>query len=488
MRDQPHNLIDRVAFGLCALVFLFWVGLLTLKYYSFGYYDWDLAMYAQVMWNLKHGSLYSSLMGMNFLGNHAEFISFLILPIYWIFSHPLTLVFLKVFSHAAGAFVLYLWAKKNIPPGGAVILMVLFLSFPANIFVLLYEFHFESLNVGLLFLLFYFFQTQKFLPFCLTMIVTSLIKENMPPIVAAFGIYALFSKRKKKWRWSMVPIIWGALIFCATMLWITPWVRMTDGLHSANQYVGLYSSLGATPVEIIKTFFFHPEKIFSVILHPSNIHYLTELFRPLLFLPVFSPHILFLALPIFLQHLLSSAPQQKTIFYHYAATLAPFIFLAALQSLKFIHAKFKPFFYYILLSMLILTCALNLSLSRENIVARVSPLKNHLAIAQWQMVQKIPKDAGVIATLSFLAELSGREHAYSFLDVLRNVKGLSGQPFQLDPSISYALIDFEDGWIKDEIFHSPNSKEALSRMRAFLNEGWSVESAAGHTVLFKRKK
>ncbi len=488
MRDAPRYPMDRVAFGLCALVFLFWVGLLSFKYYSFGYYDWDLAMYAQVMWNLKHGSLYSSLMGMNFLGNHAEYVAFLLLPIYLIFSHPLTLVVLKILSHTVGAFVLYLWAKKNIPAAGALTIMILFLSFPANIFALLYEFHFESLNVGLLFLLFYFFQTQKFFPFCLTMIVTSLIKENMPPVIAAFGIYALFSKRRNKGRWSLVPIVWGAFIFCVAMLWITPLVRNSDGIHSANQYVGLYSSLGGTPIEIIKTFFFHPGKIFSVILQSSNIHYLTELFEPLLFLPCLSPHILFLALPIFLQHLLSSAPTNHTIFYHYAATLTPFVFLAAVQSLKFIYTKFKPLFYYILLSMLVLTCALNLRLSRENILSRISFFENRLTLPHWQMVQKIPKDAGVIASLSFLAELSQRKHVYSFLDVLRNTNGLSGQPFQLAPHVSYALIDFEDGWIKDEIFRSGNPKVALNRMQEFFKDRWSLEDAADDTILFKREE
>ena len=486
MRDELHNLMDKVAFGLCTLVFLFWVGLLTFKYYSFGYYDWDLAMYAQVMWNLKHSSLYSSLMGMNFLGNHAEYVAFLLLPIYLIFSHPLTLVVLKILSHTVGAFVLYLWAKRNIPATGALTIMILFLSFPANIFALLYEFHFESLNVGLLFLLFYFFQTQKFLPFCFTMIVTSLIKENMPPVIAAFGIYALFSKRKNKFLWILVPILWGIFFFGTTICWITPLVRTSDGLNSANQYVGLYSSLGSSPLEIIKTFLCHPLKIIAVILEPYNIHYLTELFRPLLFLPFLSPHILFLALPIFLQHLLSSAPTNHTIFYHYAATLTPFIFLAAVQSLKFIYTKFNPFFYYVLLSMLVLTCVLNLRLSRENIVQRIACFENRLALPQWQMVQEIPKDAGVIASLSFLAELSQRETVYSFLNVVRNSSGLSGQPFHLPQSVSYALIDFEDPWIQNEALSSKNPEEFLLRIQNFFNNQWAVKDAIGDIVLFQR--
>ena len=76
LQHQPRDLWDMLAGAICILTFFFWLGLLAWKYYSFGYYDWDLAMYAQVMGNLKHGSLYSSLMGMNFLGNHAEYISF----------------------------------------------------------------------------------------------------------------------------------------------------------------------------------------------------------------------------------------------------------------------------------------------------------------------------------------------------------------------------------------------------------------------------
>ena len=482
------DIYNRIALAICTLVFLFWTGLLTWKYYSFGYYDWDLAMYAQVMWNLKHGSLYSSLMGMNFLGNHAEYIAFGLLPVYLVFSHPLTLVCLKIFSHAAGAFVLYLWARKNISPSGAVVLMILFLSFPANIYALLYEFHFESLNVGLLFLMFYFFQTQKLFPFCLTLIVTSLIKENMPPVIVAFGIYALFSKRKNKFLWSLVPMMWGMFIFGATVMWIIPWVRTGDGLHSANQYVGLYSQLGSTPLEIIKTFLFHPEKIIRIILQPHNLHYLTELFRPLLFLPFLSPHVLFLALPVFLQHLLSSAPTNQTIFYHYAATLTPFIFLAAIQSLKFIYIRLKPFFYYSFLLLLILACGLNLRLHRENITQRIAYLKNPLAIIQWQMVQEIPHDRGVIATLSFLAELSQRENVYSFLNILKNTAGLSGQAFQLPHQVSYALIDFEDGWVKNEIFYPQNSKEALQRMQAFVQDQWSIVDAADDTILFQKEK
>ncbi len=483
-----RSVYDWTASGICLFAFLFWVILLTYKYYYFGYYDWDLAMYAQAMWGLLHGSLTPSIFGINFLANHAEYITFTLVPIYFLFSHPLTLIYLKLFSFISGAYIFFMIGRKSIEPLGALILMILYLLFPANIFAVLYEFHFESLNIGLLFLLFYFFQSQKFIPFCITMFFVSMIKENMPPIIVAFGIYAFFSRRENKILWSLVPILWGIGIFYVSMFLITPALRVH--LNSVNYYLGMYEGIGRTPAEIAKTFLFHPFTILSIILQPHNLAYLKELFGPLLFIPLFSPHILFLISPIFLQHLLSSGFQEQTIYYHYAATIVPFIFLATLQSLRFIRTKIKPLFYYIIFSLMVLSCAVNLGFYKKDIALRISRFEDRLDPIRWQMVKEIPPDKGVIATLSFLAELSQRKHVYSFLNILKNADGFSGQSFNLPASVSYALIDWDDGWIKSTIFLNPvaNPQQILKRIQDFLSAGWVIKDAVDSIVLLQKGK
>ena len=107
--SDRHTLI---ALLMCCLLTLCWTALLTVKFNFFGYYDWDLALAAQTLWNLTHGSTHVSLYGMNFLGNHAEYAAFLLAPLYKIFPSPLLLIYLKVISFFSAAFVLFLLARR----------------------------------------------------------------------------------------------------------------------------------------------------------------------------------------------------------------------------------------------------------------------------------------------------------------------------------------------------------------------------------------
>src|ERR1035441_6286533 len=76
--------------GAYILLFFTWC---SLKYYGFAYNDFDLAVHDQVFWNLLHGRIFNSILGIDFLGNHAHFITFLIAPFYSLCPHPLFLLF-----------------------------------------------------------------------------------------------------------------------------------------------------------------------------------------------------------------------------------------------------------------------------------------------------------------------------------------------------------------------------------------------------------
>jgi len=465
---------------------IIWQYIHTYKYFHFGYYDWDLALYSQVMWNLVHGSLDSSLFDTNFLTNHAQYITFLLAPIYFLFQHPLTLIFLKIFSYAIGAFVLYKIAKKSLEPIFATILMILYLICPANVFGILYEFHFESLAIALIFMLYYSFQTQKYRSFCFIAFFLALIKENMPLIIIAFGIYEFFSKKhRNKLLWAAMPIMFGALVFYVSMFVITPHLRAD--FSSKNQYLGMYASLGSSPLDILSTFLTDPGEVLKIIFTSENIFYARELFNPLLFLPLFSPHILFLGSPIFLQNLLSSTRTQHSIYFHYASTLMPFIFLASIGPLTFIKSKLRrPFFYVIILSLLLVNSAFWYRLENE-LNRRIINLDRNESTAVWQMIAQIPSESGVIATLGFLDQLSQRKGLQSFLDVTRNKSVFSGKPFKLSDSTQYALINFRDMWLLDRIRNSPETVSKNLR-KVYFGTQWNVINAYNEIVLLKRNQ
>ncbi len=490
LQNRAFEKPNLLALAICGVAFIFWLGLLTYKYFHFGYYDWDFALYAQVMWSLCHGSLSPSLFGMNFLGNHTEYIAFLLVPLYLVFHHPLALIALKILSYTLGAYILFLIAKRNLPVAFALILMILYLAYPANLYALIYEFHFESLAIGFLFLLFYFFQTQKFIPFSVTMVLTGLIKENMLLVVVAFGIYGLFARDRDRIRWGLIPIVFGLIVFYASVFLVIPTVRQevtSNGspMWKYSPYFSMYQHLGSSPMEIMRTFVFQPWKVFQIILEPYKRGYITGLFGPLLFLAFLSPQIIFLISPVLLQQLLSSAFQYYTIGYHYGATVLPFVFLATIRSWVLLKSKLRPVFYHAAFFLITLACLFHIGFYQENVAVRIAQYKDPFDPFCWQMISKIPPQASVTATLSFLAELSQRKSLYSFRAILQGIKGISPQHLKSLPEVSWALIDFEDGWIGDLLRHDP--KTFQPRMQDFfLNHDWVIKDAVQDIVLLEK--
>ncbi|MBF0619396.1 MAG: DUF2079 domain-containing protein [Candidatus Omnitrophica bacterium] len=111
MRDQD---LEKFVLPFFVFVLMFWAVTLTVKYFCFGYYDWDLAIYNQAMWGLSRGTMTPSIWGINFFSNHAEYISFLLLPFYFIAQHPLTLIYLKVLAHVLAGYVLFRMAVERL--------------------------------------------------------------------------------------------------------------------------------------------------------------------------------------------------------------------------------------------------------------------------------------------------------------------------------------------------------------------------------------
>ncbi len=470
---------DRIALGLCGAAFFLWVFLLSNKYFNFGYYDWDLAFFNQATWNLLHGSTHVSLFGVNFFANHSNFIAYLLLPVYAVFSHALTLVFLKVLSYAIAGYVLYILAKEKTGAATAIALTLLYFLYPANVFGIIYEFDFESLAPAFLILMFYFFQKKSFYGFATMALVTILIKENLPLIVAAFGIFALFTKNRNRWLWGGIPIIVGFAAFYVLTTFVIPYFRGEEG----HGYLGYYSGLGSSPLEIILSIILQPWKIIPYVLNPTNQKFLFELLAPVAFLPILGPHILFLGCPVLIQHLLSGAPQEHTIYYQYALSLAPFIFLASAYGLSFLKRSLRPSFYKIIIFFLILLSFFSLVRYLPWFAARLNFRADHLNSVRWQMVKSIPPDAPAMASFDFLAELSTRRQLYAFHKVY---DFRHRDHFKLPEEVGVAVVDLQDRWLTEAYWLEP--LETARYLQKFFGEDWTVEQAVENIILFRKAK
>jgi uncharacterized membrane protein len=477
---------DLWAIAICLLGFSFWSCLFFLKYNLFGFHDWDLALYSQVMQGLCHGTTHTSLFQASFLVDHAHYIAFFLTPFYALFPHPLTLMYIELFTFFAGAFIFYKIAAKNVGCLAAIALMVIYLVHPANVFMLLYEFHFESLATGFIFLMFYFWTEKKWIPFIITAFFTMLIKENMALIVIMFGVFGILFNKESKWRWGGIILGMGVLFFTVNMFILVPYFRR-DLVHTSNIYWSCYTQFGSSPQEILHNLFFNPVLVLKGVLTPQNLVYFQNCTAPYLFFSIFGRGFYF-GIPILAQNMLSSTPNMHTIYYHYAATFIPFVAMGALDTLVFVKKRVRSFVFVIFVTVIVTCSCIYIrpfkQMWQEKFDRWVDPL---FSIREY-MVEQIPKGASVVTNFIFLSHLTDHKELYAFYNVWRDVNYFTGQkPFQLPPHVQYALIDFNDTWMLYDIVVDPD----FTRSRVhnfFIQNNWIEKLRYGKIVLFERRE
>ncbi|MBF0522347.1 MAG: DUF2079 domain-containing protein [Candidatus Omnitrophica bacterium] len=476
-KNQDLGLLSYDSFAklICCLFFLAWFLIHAYRYFYFIYKDWDLAFFTQSMWQMSHGRQYASLFGTKLLANHSNFIAFLILPLFKIIPHPLTLISLKILCITLSGYILYIIAKERLSKGLSIIVMFLYFFYLPNMYGLLYEFDFESLAPLFLFLSYLYYTKNKLIPFYVCALILISIKENMPLIIIAFGIFALFQKGRNKITWGLVPIIAGLTSFYLFTSIVIPFFKGS----SEHPYLSHYQALGSkTIMDIGKSFVTKPGSVAKIITQKMNINFLWNIFWPLAFLPLLKPAVLFIVLPIFLQHLLSSVLQEKMIFFYYVLSISPFLFIALVSSLELIKKRTRNWLFSIVILLLIAISAINFLKNNRRFIPRIFTTSIHTQLnhKKWEIVQRIPADKSVIATFSFLPALSSRDHLYSFHRIIRNKPHVSD-------NVDYALIDFNDRGFFYGLYLQP--KKMSLRVRDFVQRNnFSVIDSADSVVLF----
>ncbi|MCB9757694.1 MAG: DUF2079 domain-containing protein [Candidatus Omnitrophica bacterium] len=471
---------------------LFWVFVLTKKFYTFGYYDWDLAFFTQATWNLLHGKSFVSLVGINYFGDHSYFFTFIILPIFYLAPSALTLLYLKVIAFAISGFLLYRIAVEEIGETPALYFMILYFLFPGNIFGLLYEFNPEAFAPPLIFLSWYAATKGRFIQFLMWSFLLASIKENMLLLSIMLSLYG-FSKSPKENRnpWIILTILYSG-IFLFLIFKLIPLFRNLP----QHAFLVRYGNLGESPADLLLSPILHTQKFFTAIFNPINYSYLINLFDYLLIPAILSLTRLLPVTPLIIQHMLSIHYPEHTIFYHYIPTISPFIFLASMKTFKKIiiptHVRWSKALlngFYILAIFSLCTYAPDIK-NRLNINSDTQE-----TIARWQLINKIPTDAAVIATFNYLAPLSTREKLYSFHKVydkafqepaqIKHSELNTLKAFTLPEDVHYALINLDDAWLLDRT--AQKEQNTLGRIDNFYKDSlWKIIGRTKRTILLLR--
>lgn len=311
---------------------------LSIQKYRFYLYDgFDLAIFAQATSGILRGAMYSSLRGMNWLGDHTSLILFVIAPLYALFHHPVTLLILQSAAIGLGAIPTFLLARRCLVPSGAALLCAaMYLLHPATAYLNLFEFHPETIATPLLLMALDSLIAGRPGRMTLCVAVALLAKEDVALVIGALGAYALLSRQPHRGRYAALILGMAALSLVASYAVVKPLLNQGRG-----DFALMYPDWGRSPVEIARTVVTHPVRTLAWLAGTpgdsadslvKRTTYL-QMLAPLAFLPILSPATLLIASPILVELFLFRGLEQHTIYYQYAALTLPVLVGAAVIGL-----------------------------------------------------------------------------------------------------------------------------------------------------------
>jgi uncharacterized membrane protein len=377
----------------------------------------DLGNMVQAVWATAHGDplRVTNLAGeqVSRLGSHTDVLLVLFAPLWWIWPSSSMLVVVQASAIALGALPVFWLARKHLGSERAGVGFALaYLLYPATTWLTLNEFHPVALATPALLYAFWYLDEDRLIPFAVFAAIAAASKEEVAIVVAGYGIwYALARGRRAA----------GAVIAATSLAVSAVAVALViphfNGGKSA--FEGRYSEVGGSPGGIAHTALHDPGLLVRFALDHAGLHYLLDLVLPLAGLCLLSP-IALAALPEIAINLLSSAPTQSSIHFHYTAAEIPPLIIAAV----FGAARVGPRWRIPVATVVVLTAlAGNYRLGaipfwRElpggaTLQSQAIAVTTHDRIAA-RALRLIPDDAVVSATNSLGAHLSARRRILSF--------------------------------------------------------------------------
>jgi uncharacterized membrane protein len=339
----------------------------------------DVGVYTQPLWNFIHGRDFAVSIiednGPIRWATHVEPILFLILPFYWLWPDPRTLLWLQVAALTLAALPLYALAVRRLQNEWIALVIVLaYFLMPATEAVTLFDFH--AVTFAPLFLLsgIYFLdralaaqgfsfwlwpemragelanseqnlsgstnlstsKSRLYRPSTIYYLLSTIFfllamstKEDISLNVFMIGLYLLLLRRR--WWEGGSLILVGLAWFYITFQIIIPAFR-TGGGHSI--YAAWFETLGHTPLEIALSPFTKPGQVLALIFRPGSLPALGMLTIPLALLPWLGLPLFALAAPSLAFSLLSQNPTLRQLeTWHYAAPMLAFVMLGAIDGL-----------------------------------------------------------------------------------------------------------------------------------------------------------
>lgn len=318
-----RSIFARICLVVLIATYLVTVGLATLRnHWGFGTFGFDLGIFDQGVWLLsRFHEPFVTVMGLNLFGDHASFFLVLVAPLYWLMPSASVLLGLQTLALGMAAVPLFLIARhvlrnELVAVAGA----AMYLLHPAVAWTNFENFHPDSFEVPILFLVLYAMLKRSWVPFLVGVVALLTIKEDVPLLTAGLGIYvALFHDRKIGLITLYLSLVW---LFVAIGI-LFPALNGVGTLDEFRVPFGGFRGF-------FSTLFTRPWEVAAVLWEDERRWYAWQLFASTGLLFVLAPALALVALGPLFSNLLSTFWYQYHIQYHYTTLIVPILVTASI--------------------------------------------------------------------------------------------------------------------------------------------------------------
>ncbi len=323
------------------------------RHLSFNSHALDMATMSQTAWNTAHGRVleYTPLferyvakppLSSRLASGKLELIFLLIAPLYRVLPSPLTLIILQTVALAVVAWPLYHIARHVLRAHWpALFVAATYILYLPLHYVQMADFHPSALMPAFLSFAIFFMLERKWEWYFVFLVGALFCRVDAAFVILGLGLFLVWNR-----RWRMGMLTWALAVF---WLWldfglVVPWAEAHYGPDPVKLLSQRFGRYGRGPVAIMLGVLTHPVDLFHLLIEREKIQTLFDLLVPLGGVPLFSVTWLFPALPVVFLNLLAESAWQGTIKAHYFAPTLPFLLLASVYGIRWMHGLFSAWF------------------------------------------------------------------------------------------------------------------------------------------------
>lgn len=416
-----------ILLGLFLLTFIYVGALVVLRYFLFKTPNFDFGIFSQMFYYMKETGMPMTTTERNYYLSHFAIhfspIFYLILPIYIIFPHPVTLIVVQLLIVLSGAIPVYLICKnKKYSVFITVGIVSVFLLYPTMRSGLFYDFHENKFLTPLLLWLLYFTEKEglsvkhKSIGIGVFTLLSLMVKEDAAIYVACIGLFLMVYKKRKNERLTGLFIMLGAIIYFLIVYYLLGKYGAGSSINSIGRYENFLVSDNDGLADMLMNIFKDPAYAIKQLLTAEKLEFVLWTMVPVLFVPLMSRNaaVYILLIPYLVMNLLTNYVYQYDIGFQYtygSCTLLIYMVILWFEGADTIKKRICV----ILMVISSMLTSANAIASRN---AYFNNVKNELEYCAeiFEILETIPTDKSVCADTWFVPALSGRRVIYEYND------------------------------------------------------------------------